>query len=166
VSFELIVPSGTTFCDEDPPCTSAQHFWLSDDTGAALTLGPVFCSVDCTTCSSAACPSLAAIQCPAGDVGVAVNSSAFTWDGSYAANSSCAASPTPSGPVPMPVACVRRQFAAPGTYTARFCATPGTLESSPDGGAAQCTPGGAELCTEVAFAYPAVQQIAITLPSP
>jgi hypothetical protein len=145
---------------------STQHFWLADGAAAGLTLGPAYCSVDCATCSEAACPELGAIQCPAGNVGVAVVSSAFTWDGSYVANGSCAAVSGPTGPVSRSVACVRQQFAAPGTYTARFCATPGTLENSPDGGAALCTPSGAQVCTEVGFVYPAVQQIAITLPSP
>jgi hypothetical protein len=163
VTFDMVLPSGTSFCDENPACGSTQHLWLMDTTGAALSLGPAYCQTDCSTCQQHACPEYAAILCPAAS-GVAVTDSTFTWDGSYVENGSCVGASAPSGAAPTPVACVSSTYAVPGSYFARFCATPGTLEPG-DGGPAVCTPTGAQQCTQVSFAYPSSGPVVIALPN-
>jgi hypothetical protein len=101
------------------------------------------------------------IACPAGNFGEAVGSYDSTWDGSYVENGGCG----PTGPAAGPsLACVSREFASPGMYVARFCATPGTL-SAPDGGFQTCAATGPQECVEVGFAFPATQPVVIALPT-
>jgi hypothetical protein len=98
------------------------------------------------------------IACPAGKYGVSVDSTTTTWDGSYTEQDSCAPSVGA-----LAVSCTASKFATPGTYVARFCATPGTLAPT-DGGAPYCTTTGYEECVEVPFSFPASQPVTITLP--
>jgi hypothetical protein len=158
-TLRLTLPPMRSFCDENPSCTTTQHLWILDSSGQALTLSPVGCQLDCGSCAAPPCPELPLIACPAGNFGVAVNSYDFTWDGSYVENGGC----DPSG-ASVALACVYALFASPGTYVARFCATPGTL-GTPDGGAQTCTTTGPQECVEVAFSFPTAQPVVITLPT-
>ena len=157
VTLHLVLPPGQTFCDENPSCSSTQHLWVSTGTGAPLSLGSVGCATSCSTCVPTACPQIP-VFCPAGNFGVAVNDSDFTWDGSHVESGSCENTSAAA------IACVASKFAAPGIYVARFCATPGTL-SEPDGGAQRCTPTGTQTCVEVSFDFPSSQPVVISLPS-
>jgi hypothetical protein len=162
VRLQLEVPTVRRYCDENPSCTSTQHLWLTTASGQALTLGSVGCGVDCETCSAPPCLETPLIACPAGSWGSAVATSSFIWDGSYTVNESCG--PTGSS---VAISCTAPKYAAPGTYVAHFCATPGTLDLS-DGGAAVCTPTGSLECIDVPFVFPApasAQEVVVALPA-
>ena len=160
-TLRLTLPPTQSFCDENPSCTTTQHLWILNPSGEALTLGGALCQVDCASCTPTPCIELSAGACPAGNFGVAVSSYDYTWDGTYIESGGC----DPNGASPgAAVACVSPQFASPGMYVARFCATPGTL-STPDGGFPTCTTTGAQECVEVGFAFPAPEPVVITLPT-
>jgi len=160
-TFRLTLPPTQSFCDENPSCATTQHLWILDSTGQALTLGSVGCMLQCGSCTYPPCAELPIIACPAGNFGVAVTDSDFTWDGSYVQNGSC----SPNGPgAGVALTCVEGMFALPGMYIARFCATPGTIDT-PDGGTPVCTSTGPQECVEVGFAFPASQPVVITLPT-
>jgi hypothetical protein len=136
-----------------------QHLWVSTGSGQSLSLGSVGCATSCSTCVPTPCPEIPVIACPAGSYGSAVTSSSFTWDGSYVESGSCV-----NTPASVAIACEASQFAAPGIYVARFCATPGTL-SQADGGGPLCTPAGTQACVDVSFAFPSSQPVVISLPT-
>jgi hypothetical protein len=160
-TLRLTLPPTQSFCDENPSCTTTQHLWILDSTGQALTLGSAGCMLQCGSCTYPPCAELPLIACPAGNFGVAVTDSDFTWDGSYVQNGSC----SPNGPgAGAALTCVQGTFASPGMYIARFCATPGTL-NTPDGGTQICTATGPQECVEVGFPFPATQPVVITLPT-
>jgi len=99
------------------------------------------------------------IACPVGSYGTAVTESTFTWDGFYFQSGSC------ENGSAVAVSCVASRFAVPGSYVARFCATPGML-SRPDGGVHPvCTPTGTQFCVDTSFALPSSQPIVIVLPT-
>jgi hypothetical protein len=157
-TLQIVLPPGRTYCDENASCSSTEHLTIVTTSGQPLSLYGFGCGIDCSTCAPVPCPEIPVIACPAGKVGVSVDSYNFTWDGSYTEQDAC----EPSGSSAA-VSCYASKFAVPGTYVARFCATPGTL-SPTDGGPPYCTATGYEECVEVAFAFPASQPVTITLP--
>ena len=158
ITLQIVLPSGETFCDENASCTSTQHLTLTTASGQPLALGSVGCGVSCSSCAPTPCPEVPVIACPAGNYGVAVTGSTFTWDGTYSENDAC--EPT-SGAVA--INCVAQKIAAPGTYIAQFCATPGVL-STTDGGGQLCTPTDLTECASVEFTFPSSQPVVISLP--
>ena len=158
VTLQVVLPSGETFCDENASCSSTQHLTLTTASGQPLALNPVGCGVSCASCAPIPCPEVPVIACPAGNYGVAVTGSTFTWDGTYSENDAC----EPTG-ASVAINCVAQKIAAPGTYVAQFCATPGTL-SPTDGGGQLCTPSGASECGSVEFTFPSSKPVVISLP--
>jgi hypothetical protein len=156
-TLRISLPPTQSFCDENPSCTTTQHLWISDATGQTLQLGSVGCQLDCRSCTYPPCPEVPVIACPAGNFGVPVTDYDFTWDGGYVASGGCTGTTGATA-----LACVYGNYASPGKYVARFCATPGTLGTS-DGGAPVCTPTGAQECVEVGFLFPSSQPVMITL---
>jgi hypothetical protein len=159
VTLRINVPPTQTFCDENPSCSSTQHLWVMTASGQALTLGSVGCNISCSACAGLPCPELPIVACPAGNYGVAVTDYDFTWDGSYLESSAC----EPSG-ASIALSCLDAKVAPAGTYVARFCATPGVLNTT-DGGVPSCTPTGPQECVEVRFDLPSSQPVVITLPT-
>jgi hypothetical protein len=108
----------------------------------------------CRTCQPSFGAGCGAIQCPQPQ-GIAVTGAKMVWDGSYFAGSTCTLQQSQ-------VSCSDPAFAAPGKYTAKFCATPGTL-TGPDGGPRQCVASGAMKCATVQFDYPSTTTVTATL---
>ncbi len=159
VTLQIVLPPGRTYCDENPSCIGTQHLTVLTASGQPLSLGGgIGCGVSCDTCAPIPCPEVPVIACPAGPFGVSVQGYAFTWDGGYTDQESC--SPTNTT---VAQSCFASKFATPGTYVARFCATPGTLAPT-DGGAPYCTSTGSQECMEVGFLFPASNPVLITLP--
>jgi hypothetical protein len=164
VTLQIVLPPGQSFCDENPSCQTTQHLWLLTAAGQELALYAVGCIPSCSTCAPIPCPDIPVIACPAGNFGVSVTNSSFTWDGSYTESGSCEPTNTNTSVGAVALSCADTKVAAAGSYLARFCATPGTL-SAPDGGVQVCTPTGAQECVETRFDFPSTQPVLITLPT-
>ncbi|HLK90237.1 MAG TPA: hypothetical protein VKZ18_10105 [Polyangia bacterium] len=160
VVLQIVLPPGRTYCDENPSCIGVQHLTLLTASGQPVNFGSSLgCGISCEACAAIPCPELPVIACPAGPFGVSVESYTLTWDGSYTEQDSC----RPSGSS-LTQSCYASKFAAPGTYVARFCATPGTLALTDGGPAYTCTATGTQECVEVGFLFPSPQPVTITLP--
>jgi hypothetical protein len=105
------------------------------------------CATDCATCQGRPCPGSCQASSP-----VPRDGQSTTWNGNYYTQSSCGNAPS----------CLAPQCAAPGRYTARFCA----YKSDTDGGM-PCLSGGTPpppSCTDVPFDWPAGAGVNGTVP--
>lgn len=132
----------TSQCGEGPSID------IEDSSGHSLFTVSAGCtSVSCDTCTTSPCPGFACQM-----IGIAVSGATLDWDGRYNVTSSCG-----SG-----TSCVTHTYASPGKYTAKMCATPGTLAGS-DGGDQQCVTSGPPKCGSVVFDFPSTTPVAGTI---
>jgi hypothetical protein len=132
------------------PCTGVAATFKSPG-GATLELyaagGSCPDATRCDTCTLSRCPGH---SCPQPTF-----PQTFRWNGDYAIAGSCGGCKTPGcGPA---IACQSLGCAAPGHYSATFCAT----RVAADAGAT-CVPG-APTCTTVEFDLPSTAHIAVQL---
>jgi hypothetical protein len=139
VTIEFTVVGPDSYCATASLCTAGPSIDILDASGHSFFSVVRNCTdVDCTTCQTMACPGY---YCPPPS-GVAVTGAKMIWDGSYTTRSTCGAGFT----------CDQTVYAAPGTYTAKFCAAPGTLTGqSPN---QVCTNNGPSKCGTVTFEFP------------
>ena len=149
VTIEFTVAGPDSYCATASLCTTGPSIDVLDSTGRSFFSVVRNCTdVDCATCQTMACPGY---YCPP-PFGVAVTFATLIWNGAYTTRSTCGAGFT----------CDQTVYAQPGTYTAKFCAAPGTLTGqSPDQGV--CTNTGPEKCGTVTFEFPSGNVVKGTL---
>jgi hypothetical protein len=146
----LVVPAGSSYCDQQSTCDPQGHISIQDEAGRPVTVSLPYCPFICNAiCAPPSCPPPAACE-PTG--------SAFTgeqriWDGQVHATSTCGMNTT----------CYQARFAPPGHYLAVMCATPGRLTGG-DGGPPTCQPTGVRTCIEVPFDLPSAAPVIGHLP--
>lgn len=153
VTLHLSLPSSQSFCDLTSGCgAGVSHVSYRTLLGQELDTGARWCFTDCGTCSQAPCPAIPA--CPVLAVGQAITDVEVSWDGAFNQSGSCGAS----------VACFSPQFVPPGRYVGHMCATPGTVNTSGDGGP-PCTQTADPECVDVPFDLPGPSPVTATLPT-
>lgn len=137
-TIEFSVAGTDSYCMESR-CSEGPSIDIEDSSRHSLfTVSASCASVSCDTCSTSPCPGYACFP-----MGVAVTGATLQWDGGYNVTSTCGAE----------TSCVAKAYAAPGKYTATFCATPGTL-TKPVGGTPHCTTTSQQKCGSVTFDFP------------
>jgi len=129
------VSPGSQYCSQH--CIGGGSISVADASGTLDFSN--WCQTDCATCQGTLCPPVA---CAPDE---AITGARLDWDGKYYASvrDKCGAGTT----------CLEQRTALPGKYTAKFCATPGTM-SGVDAGSPTCSPTGLEKCTSVEFQFP------------
>ena len=142
------VSSKRTYCAQADCNGNSSHISIKDSSDKTLRLSPGDCYTPCDTCKMLPCPGAACQQ-----MGVAVNGDQMIWDGRYFEASTCGQEAN----------CLNKKYAAPGKFTARMCATPGTLAKD-QFDVAQCTASGPQECVDVSFDFPGTQTYTGQLP--
>jgi hypothetical protein len=153
ITFELVLPAGKPFCDQWSMCALAapSHLEILTAAGQALTLAAPLCADRCgSPCQITACPPLACVAA----FGTVLTGAEAPWDGTTYTDGTCPSTGN---------SCTARTHAPAGSYVARMCATPGTL-NPPDGGLAQCAATGPVECVDVPFTYPGPSPVVAHLP--
>lgn len=142
INFTVVGPD--SYCATTSLCTAGPTIDILDSSGHSFFSVVRSCTdVDCTTCQPLACPGY---YCPPPS-GVPVTSAKTIWDGSYTTKSTCGAG----------FSCDQTAYAPPGTYTAKMCATPGTLTGP--SGSQVCMSSGPAKCGTVTFEFPSSAEV-------
>jgi hypothetical protein len=149
VTIDFAVPASKSYCQTTDSCGSDHVITILDTSGKALALDPGWCATPCETCKALPCPGIACMQ-----QGVAVTGDEIVWDGSYYESGTCG-----NG-----IQCVAHKYVAAGSFNAKMCATPSTLETPDGGGSSACTASGPAECVEVPFEFPKDGKVNGSLP--
>jgi hypothetical protein len=141
-------PGSQTYCANIQSCASGPTIQILDSSGQPLVLSISCSDTRCDTCQGTPCPGY---FCPPGTVAENIPGAKMDWDGLYYARSTCSAS----------TSCFAASYAAPGRYTARFCASPGSI-SAPSG-TSVCMVSGPAVCSSIEFDFPSAGSVKKTL---
>jgi hypothetical protein len=147
-TIELQIAPGNSYC-QTGDCGPVSSIGIEDSNGQSFVLNPGDCYTQCDSCETLPCPG-AACQMQ----GYSVTGQTLVWDGTHFTSDSCGPSSTQ---------CYAHSYAAPGTYTAVMCSTPGALVKDAND-VDQCTSSGPVECVEVSFQFPSATPAVGTLP--